>query len=201
MEVERFRAYPAATQETEQVRSLSPLVDRTNTPSSARDRKFSMTSALNIAAHTEGATPNKRMACGLVSSRPGILPYSSRTCCSSAASGAESEGQAIMATLLSGGTSLDEGSCCVFRPGFAGARRLTGRSLQRSTPITGQSCRTTLNSELLILMGSAPLYSMKPSFLNLFRKKFTRERVVPTISASVSCEIFGTMRTGTACFP
>jgi len=30
---------------------------------------------------------------------------------------------------------------------------------------------------------------MKPSFLNLFRKKFTRERVVPTISASVSCEI------------
>ena len=33
---------------------------------------------------------------------------------------------------------------------------------------------------------------MKPSFLNLFRKKFTRERVVPTISASVSCEIFGT---------
>jgi hypothetical protein len=64
-----------------------------------------------------------------------------------------------------------------------------------------QSSRTTLNSELLILMGSSPLYSMKPSFLNLFRKKFTRERVVPTISASVSCEIFGTMRTGMACFP
>ena len=34
-----------------------------------------------------------------------------------------------------------------------------------------------------------PLYSMKPSFLNLFMKKFTRERVVPIISASVSCEI------------
>ena len=32
---------------------------------------------------------------------------------------------------------------------------------------------------------------MKPSFLNLFMKKFTRERVVPTISDSVSCEIFG----------
>lgn len=64
-----------------------------------------------------------------------------------------------------------------------------------------QSCRTTLNSELLILMGSSPLYSMNPSFLNLFRKKFTRERVVPTISARVSCEIFGTMRTGTACLP
>lgn len=42
------------------------------------------------------------------------------------------------------------------------------------------------NSELLILIGSSPLYSMKPSFLNWFRKKFTRERVVPTISASVS---------------
>ena len=33
---------------------------------------------------------------------------------------------------------------------------------------------------------------MNPSRLNLFMKKFTRERVVPTISASVSCEIFGT---------
>src|SRR4029079_7687337 len=64
-----------------------------------------------------------------------------------------------------------------------------------------QSCRTTLNSELLILMGSAPRYSMKPSFLNLFRKKFTRERVVPTISASVSCEILGTTRAGLSCFP
>ena len=41
---------------------------------------------------------------------------------------------------------------------------------------------------------------MKPSFLNLFRKKFTRERVVPIISASVSCEIFGTAREGASCF-
>ena len=32
---------------------------------------------------------------------------------------------------------------------------------------------------------------MKPSFLNLFMKKFTRERVVPTISASISCDILG----------
>ena len=46
-----------------------------------------------------------------------------------------------------------------------------------------------------------PPRSMKPSFLNLFRKKFTRERVVPIISASVSCEIFGTTRTGLSCFP
>jgi two-component system, sensor histidine kinase len=35
---------------------------------------------------------------------------------------------------------------------------------------TPQSCRTTLSSELLILSGSSPLYSMKPSLLNLFRK-------------------------------
>jgi hypothetical protein len=33
---------------------------------------------------------------------------------------------------------------------------------------------------------SPPLYSMKPSRRNLFMKKLTRERVVPTISASVS---------------
>ena len=30
-----------------------------------------------------------------------------------------------------------------------------------------------------------PLYSMKPSLRNLFRKKLTRERVVPIMSASV----------------
>jgi len=47
-------------------------------------------------------------------------------------------------------------------------------------------------AESLIL--SPPLYSMKPSFLNLFMKKFTRERVVPTISASISWEIFGNTR-------
>ena len=38
---------------------------------------------------------------------------------------------------------------------------------------------------------SPPLYSINPSLRNLFMKKFTRERVVPTISASVSCESFG----------
>ena len=75
---------------------------------------------------------------------------------------------------------------------------------QRDTRTTGgrrQSCRTTLSSELLILTGSSPSYSMKPSRLNLFRKKFTRERVVPIISASVSWEIFGTMRAGLSCLP
>jgi hypothetical protein len=45
------------------------------------------------------------------------------------------------------------------------------------------------------------LYSMKPSFLNLFMKKFTRDRVVPTISDSVSCEIFGTVWRGLVCLP
>jgi len=50
--------------------------------------------------------------------------------------------------------------------------------------ITNQSRSTALRRELLIF--NPPLYSMKPSFLNLFMKKFTRERVVPTISANVS---------------
>jgi hypothetical protein len=50
------------------------------------------------------------------------------------------------------------------------------------------SCRTTVRSDLLILI--PPLYSMKPSLLNLFMNKFTRERVVPIISASVSWETF-----------
>ena len=41
-----------------------------------------------------------------------------------------------------------------------------------------------LNSELCTC--KLPLYSMNPSFLNLFMKKLTRGRVVPIISASVS---------------
>ena len=52
-----------------------------------------------------------------------------------------------------------------------------------------QSRKTTLRSELLMWM--PPLYLMKPSFLNLFMKTFIRERVVPTISASISCDTFG----------
>jgi hypothetical protein len=46
------------------------------------------------------------------------------------------------------------------------------------------SCRTTVRRDLLILI--PPLYWMKPSFLNLFMNIFTRERVVPIISASIS---------------
>ena len=55
-----------------------------------------------------------------------------------------------------------------------------------------QSRKTTLSRELLIF--KPPLYSMNPSFRNLFMKKFTRERVVPTISASVSCDTLGSVR-------
>ena len=55
-----------------------------------------------------------------------------------------------------------------------------------------QSRSTTLRRELLIF--KPPLYSMNPSFRNLFMKKFTRERVVPTISANVSCDTFGKVR-------
>jgi hypothetical protein len=50
------------------------------------------------------------------------------------------------------------------------------------------SCRTTVRRDLFTLI--SPLYSMKPSFLNLFMNRFTRVRVVPIISASVSCETF-----------
>ena len=46
------------------------------------------------------------------------------------------------------------------------------------------SCRTTVRRDLFTLI--SPLYSMKPSFLNLFMNRFTRVRVVPIISASVS---------------
>jgi hypothetical protein len=45
-----------------------------------------------------------------------------------------------------------------------------------------QSCSTTLKSEVLTC--SSPLYLMKPNVLNLFMKKFTRERVVPIGAAS-----------------
>jgi hypothetical protein len=51
-------------------------------------------------------------------------------------------------------------------------------------PRHGYSCRTTVRRDLLILI--PPLYSMKPSFLNLVMNMFTRERVVPIISASIS---------------
>jgi hypothetical protein len=42
---------------------------------------------------------------------------------------------------------------------------------------------------------------MNPNFLNRFMKKLTRERVVPTISASLSWLILGTTVSGTASSP
>jgi hypothetical protein len=62
-----------------------------------------------------------------------------------------------------------------------------------------QSCSTTLRSEVLIWI--LPLYRMKPNFLNLFMNIFTRERVVPTISASISCDIFGSTVCGLSAEP
>jgi hypothetical protein len=56
------------------------------------------------------------------------------------------------------------------------------------------SWSTTVSRDLLTLI--LPLYSMKPNFLNLFMKKFTRERVVPIMWARVSWETFGRMRSG-----
>src|SRR3984885_16305843 len=53
---------------------------------------------------------------------------------------------------------------------------------------------TTLSSELWTC--SRPLYSMKPSFLNLFMKKLTRGRVVPITSARVSWLIFAMIGSG-----
>ena len=46
-----------------------------------------------------------------------------------------------------------------------------------------------------------PLYSIKPSLLNLFMKKLTRDRVVPIISASVSWLIVAKAGSGSRYFP
>jgi hypothetical protein len=73
--------------------------------------------------------------------------------------------------------------------------RVTGRVLARAFE-PSQSCKTTLRSDALIFMGCSAVYSMKPSRLNLFRKKLTRERVVPIMSARLACEIVGTIRMG-----
>src|SRR5678815_1149472 len=75
-----------------------------------------------------------------------------------------------------------------------------GRAAQRCSLLhIPHSCSTTLTRAGLIFR--PPLYSMNPSFRNLFMKKFTRERVVPTISASVSCDSFGNTRGGAAFSP
>jgi len=51
-----------------------------------------------------------------------------------------------------------------------------------------KSCRSTLSSEPWTwreVLFWPPLYSMKPSLLNRFMKKLTRDRVVPIMSARV----------------
>ena len=50
-------------------------------------------------------------------------------------------------------------------------------------------------------MWRPPLYLMKPSFLNLFMKKLTRERVAPIIPASISCDTLGSIFSGWGCLP
>src|SRR4029453_5991994 len=65
--------------------------------------------------------------------------------------------------------------------------------------ISGLSRKTMFNKELWT--SSFPLYSIKPSSGNLFIKKLTRERVVPIISASVSCLNFPTIGSGLPSLP
>ena len=62
-------------------------------------------------------------------------------------------------------------------------RAAPGRSTNKN-PSRNYEARMTLRRDLCTCKPS--VYSMNPSFLNLFRKKLTRDRVVPTISASVS---------------
>jgi hypothetical protein len=58
-----------------------------------------------------------------------------------------------------------------------------------------QSCTRIASREGLTVRPSAS-YAMNPSLRNFFRKTFTRDRVVPTISARDSCEIAGNTRCG-----
>ena len=46
-----------------------------------------------------------------------------------------------------------------------------------------------------------PVVIQEHSFMNLFRKKLTRDRVVPIISASMSCLIFAMTVSGLSSFP
>jgi hypothetical protein len=71
-----------------------------------RDRKFSITSALNIAPHREGATPNDRVACGLVIGAPAVLGSVRGL---AAAVRPVVRSQCDHGSLISWGTSLDEG--------------------------------------------------------------------------------------------
>jgi hypothetical protein len=71
-------------------------------------------------------------------------------------------------------------------PGNLSTSRRCVPQIPISAKVVHYSCKTTLRREVLIC--SPPLYLMNPNFLNLFMKKLTRGRVVPIISASVSCD-------------
>jgi hypothetical protein len=80
-------------------------------------------------------------------------------------------------------------------PGSHGGTRMGRWELQ------SYSSKTNVSNDLLILILRL-WYSMKPSFLNLFIKKFTRERVEPIISDKVSWEIVGSSSSSWCCtFP
>ena len=59
----------------------------------------------------------------------------------------------------------------------------------------------TANHAFHLWTSMLPLYPMKPSFLNLFMKELTRDRVVPIISASVSWLTFAIPGSGVPSLP
>src|SRR6267143_1408007 len=85
----------------------------------------------------------------------------------------------ILARSLSGGPPGSRGGS---RPFLAGAAEFLASGV---TVVPSSSCRRTLRSELWTCKISPTSWLIKPSFLNRFMKKLTRERVVPTISARV----------------
>lgn len=79
-----------------------------------------------------------------------------------------------------------------FRRGLAELVRLLGASATPGLNALSsgvRSCKITFRRDLCTRI--RPLYSRKPSLRNRFMKKLTRDRVVPIISANVSCEILG----------
>src|ERR1700677_870991 len=79
---------------------------------------------------------------------------------------------------------------------FEGPRGATRRAALIAFCSNGWSWSTTLSSDLFTRI--RPLYSMKPSLRKRFIKRLTRERVVPIISARVSCVISGRSVCGSA---
>src|SRR6185437_4508132 len=72
---------------------------------------------------------------------------------------------------------------------FAQTERERDLSYRKIRTRARQSCNSTFNSDPCTCI--PPLYLMNPILRNLFMKKLMRERVVPTIDASVSWLTFG----------